>query len=123
MVHTKYHFKVHHSALQGALQRFGAMLSSPLIAPDSAAREVENVHAEYSRNTNSDSRKLLQLRRSLCEAPYSNFSTGSLDTLWLQPTASGMDVPAMLKALWKQCYNADATCVAVVGPQEPDVLL
>lgn len=54
MVHTRYHFKVHAEALPGALARFGAMLSAPLIAHDSCAREVENVHAEYSRNTNSD---------------------------------------------------------------------
>eukprot|EP00775_Hariotina_reticulata_P010378 gene10378-10536_t len=52
MVHTTYHFKVHSSALQGALDRFAAMLCDPLISPGSAAREVENVHAEYSRNTN-----------------------------------------------------------------------
>lgn len=47
MVHTRYHFKVHASALGGALARLGAALSSPLLAEDSAAREVENVHAEY----------------------------------------------------------------------------
>jgi hypothetical protein len=34
MVHTRYHFKVHAEALPGALARFGAMLSAPLIAHD-----------------------------------------------------------------------------------------
>jgi len=47
MVHTRYHFKVHSSALQGALARLGAALSSPLLTAECAAREVENVHAEY----------------------------------------------------------------------------
>lgn len=47
MVHTRYHFKVHASALGGALARLGAALSCPLLAAESAAREVENVHAEY----------------------------------------------------------------------------
>jgi hypothetical protein len=47
MVHTRYHLKVHGSALPGALQRLGAALSQPLLAADSAGREVENVHAEY----------------------------------------------------------------------------
>lgn len=123
MAHTKYHFKVHHTALQGALHRFGAMLSCPLISQGSAAREVENVHAEYSRNMNSDGRKLLQLRRSLCAAPYSNFSTGSLTTLWEQPQQQQLVVPAALRSLWESFYKADGTCVAVVGPQEPQVLL
>ncbi|KAF6262496.1 Metalloenzyme, LuxS/M16 peptidase-like protein [Scenedesmus sp. NREL 46B-D3] len=109
MVHTRYHFKVHAEALPGALAR--------------CAREVENVHAEYSRNTNSDGRKLLQLRRSLCLPPYSNFSTGSLATLWEQPQQQGADVAGMLRELWQQCYRAGSTCVAVVGPQEPAQLL
>lgn len=47
MVHTRYHFKVHASALGGALSRLGAALACPLLAQESAAREVENVHAEY----------------------------------------------------------------------------
>jgi secreted Zn-dependent insulinase-like peptidase len=89
----------------------------------SCAREVENVHAEYSRNTNSDGRKLLQLRRSMCLPPYSNFSTGSLATLWEQPQQQGVDVAGMLRKLWQQYYSAESTCVAVVGPQEPELLL
>jgi secreted Zn-dependent insulinase-like peptidase len=89
----------------------------------SCAREVENVHAEYLRNTNSDGRKLLQLRRSLCLPPYSNFSTGSLNTLWEQPQQQGADVAGMLRELWQQYYRAGSTCVAVVGPQDPEQLL
>jgi secreted Zn-dependent insulinase-like peptidase len=89
----------------------------------SCAREVENVHAEYSRNTNSDGRKLLQLRRSMCLPPYSNFSTGSLATLWEQPQQQGLDVAGTLRELWQQYYSAGSTCVAVVGPQEPEQLL
>eukprot|EP00879_Flechtneria_rotunda_P030835 GHRR01033527.1.p1 GENE.GHRR01033527.1~~GHRR01033527.1.p1 ORF type:complete len:485 (+),score=121.85 GHRR01033527.1:146-1456(+) len=123
MVHTKYHFKVHNTALEGALQRFISMLSCPLILASSCAGEVQNVHAEYSRNLNSDGRKLLQLRRSLCRPPYSNFSTGSLQTLWEQPQQQGIDVPKALQHLWQQCYKAESICVAVVGPQQPDVLL
>jgi hypothetical protein len=40
MVHTRYHFKVHSEALPGALARFGAMLSAPLIAQDRCAADV-----------------------------------------------------------------------------------
>lgn len=124
MVHTRYHFRVHADALPGALARLGAALSAPLIAADSAAREVDNVHSEFSRNTNSDGRKLLQLRRSLCRPPYSSFSTGNIETLWTQPAAAGgLDVPAALRALWARCYSGGATCVAVVGPQPPQQLL
>jgi insulysin len=86
-------------------------------------REVENVQAEYSRNTNSDARKLLQLKRSLGLPPYSGFSTGSIDTLWKDPQAAGVSVPGVLQQLWSDCYCAASTAVAVVGPQEPEELL
>ncbi|KAF8073057.1 PXM16 [Scenedesmus sp. PABB004] len=123
MVHTRYHFRVHASALPGALDRLGAALAAPLIAGESVAREVENVHAEFSRNTNSDSRKLLQLRRGLCAPPYSSFSTGNLDTLRTQPAARGADVPAALRALWARGYSSHHTCLALVGPQPCEQLL
>lgn len=61
MVHTSFHFKVTSAATQGALDRLGQFFSHPLLSHDSIMREVENVHAEYSRNTNSDARKLLQV--------------------------------------------------------------
>lgn len=76
-----------------------------------------------SRNTNSDSRKLLQLKRSLCLPPYSGFSTGSISTLWEEPNAAGVSVPGMLRQLWGACYTAEATTLAVVGPQETQELL
>jgi secreted Zn-dependent insulinase-like peptidase len=122
MVHTQYHLKVSASQLPGAVSRLGAMLSAPLLMPDAAGREVENVHAEYSRNCNSDARKLLQLRRSLGRRPYSSFSTGSITTLRDDPAEAGTDVVAALRALWGRAYVAPATTVAVLGPQEPEAL-
>jgi insulysin len=78
MVHTTYHFKVAAPALGGALDRLGAALGGPLLAAESILGEMDNVHAEYARNTNSDDRKLLQLRRTEGGgAPYSKFSTGA----------------------------------------------
>jgi len=77
----------------------------------------------HSRNTNSDSRKLLQLKRSFGEPPYSGFSTGSIKTLWEEPNAAGISVPDVLRELWGGFYTAPSTTLAVVGPQEPQVLL
>lgn len=81
MVHTQYHFKVHSSALNGALDRLAQFFIAPLLESESMLREVENVHAEFSRNCNSDDRKLLQLKRSICRPPYSQFSTGA-GSMW-----------------------------------------
>lgn len=48
-------------------------------------RELQAVHAEFSRNTNSDARKVVQLRRDAGVRPYSMFSTGNLETLHHRP--------------------------------------
>jgi hypothetical protein len=66
MVHTRYHFKVHAGALPGALLRLGAALSSPLIAADSCAREVENVHAEYRCELRGAADSRCMVRASSC---------------------------------------------------------
>lgn len=40
MVHTQYHLRVAAHHLEGALERMGAMLASPLLLADCATREV-----------------------------------------------------------------------------------
>lgn len=77
------------------------------------------MHAEYSRNCNSDGRKVLQLRRSMGQPPYSQFSTGSISTLRDTPDEAGIDITGALRDLWSRTYVAPATTVAVVGPQDP----
>jgi secreted Zn-dependent insulinase-like peptidase len=85
MIHTQFHFTVHNSRIAGALDRLAQCTAAPLIKADRVEREVNNVHAEFSRNTNSDERRLSQLRRALGNRPYSKFSTGNIATLWDDP--------------------------------------
>ncbi|KAI8465691.1 MAG: hypothetical protein J3K34DRAFT_395999 [Monoraphidium minutum] len=122
MVHTQFHLRVAAPHLPGALARLGAALAAPLLDAEAAGREVENVHSEFLRNCNSDARKLLQLRRSLGRPPYSQFSTGSIETLRDGPREAGRDAAAGLRELWSARYVAAAAAVAVVGPQDPGAL-
>ncbi len=73
------------------------------------------MHAEFSRNCNSDARKLLQLRRSTCQAPYSQFSTGNIDTLREGPAGAGVDMAAQLRSLWDSRYGAGGRLGLVGG--------
>lgn len=79
------------------------------------------MHAEYSRNCNSDARKLLQLRRSASGGPLAKFSTGSIATLRDEPAAAGLDVPALLRGYWAERYLAGegwlfgCNCAQVAG--------
>ncbi|GLC59471.1 hypothetical protein PLESTB_001491000 [Pleodorina starrii] len=118
MVHTSYHFTVASPHLAGALDRLARFFIDPLLHRDSILKEAENVHAEFSRNCNSDARKLLQLRRSAAGGLLAKFSTGNAATLRDAPAAAGLDVPAALAAFWRERYLAGALCGCVVGPQE-----
>ncbi|EFJ44956.1 hypothetical protein VOLCADRAFT_94765 [Volvox carteri f. nagariensis] len=117
MVHTCYHFTVASAHLRGALDRMARFFIDPLLRRDSILREAENIHAEFSRNCNSDARKLLQLRRSAAGGLLAKFSTGNAATLLQLPAAAGLDVPAALAAFWRRRYQAGALCGCVVGPQ------
>ncbi|GIL80830.1 hypothetical protein Vretifemale_9906, partial [Volvox reticuliferus] len=117
MVHTSYHFTVSAPHLRGAMDRLARFFIDPLLHRDSILKEAENVHAEFSRNCNSDARKLLQLRRTAAGGLLGKFSTGSAATLLERPAAAGLDVPAALAAFWRERYLAGALCGCVVGPQ------
>jgi secreted Zn-dependent insulinase-like peptidase len=119
---TRYHARCAASGLEGAVGRLGAALAQPLLRPESLAREVDNVHAEYSRNRNSDARRNLQLRRSALGPPLSGFSTGSVETLRDAPQQQGVDLPAAMRALWREVYVGPAVTAAVVGPQPVEAL-
>ncbi|GLI60674.1 hypothetical protein VaNZ11_002876 [Volvox africanus] len=117
MVHTSYHFTVSSPHLGAAVDRLARFFIDPLLHRDSILKEAENVHAEFSRNCNSDSRKLLQLRRAAAGGLLGKFSTGNAATLLERPAAAGLDVPAALAAFWRERYLAGALCGCVVGPQ------
>ncbi|GFR39769.1 hypothetical protein Agub_g254, partial [Astrephomene gubernaculifera] len=117
MVHTSYHFTVAAPHVPGALDRLARFFIDPLLSRESILREVENVHAEWSRNCNSDARKLLQLRRCAAGGPLAQFSTGNATTLRDVPAAAGRDVPAALAAFWRRRYLAPWLCGCVVAPQ------
>jgi insulysin len=120
---TRYHARcAAATGLKGAVERLGAALAQPLLRTESLAREVENVHAEYSRNRNSDSRRLLQLRRSSLGPPLSGFSTGSIETLREAPEKAGVDLPGAMRELWREAYVGPAVTAAVVGPQPVEEL-
>ena len=56
MVHTSYHFKVHHAQVAGALDRLADMLARPLLITERLLKEVENVHAgRHRRGSQGDS--------------------------------------------------------------------
>jgi nardilysin len=48
---------------------------------------------------------------------YSKFSWGNKRSLWDQPAAAGIDVPARLQQYYKQQYSAERMALVVLGGQ------
>ncbi|KAJ8100603.1 Metalloenzyme, LuxS/M16 peptidase-like protein [Lipomyces tetrasporus] len=117
---TNYYFEVDHEYLDGALDRFAQFFISPLFLPDCKDREIRAVDSENKKNLQSDTWRLYQLERSLSnpEHPYSNFSTGNMETLDVIPTSKGLDVREELLKFHEKYYSANVMKLVILG-REP----
>lgn len=81
--HTHYWFSIAPSSLLEAIPRLAAFFEYPLFTPNVVAREINAVDSENKRNLQDDSRRALQVERSLSAPghPWRAFSTGNIDSL------------------------------------------
>lgn len=81
--YTHYWFSIGPASLLEAIPRLAAFFGSPLFAPNVVAREINAVDSENKRNLQDDSRRVLQLERSLSAPghPWLAFGTGNIDSL------------------------------------------
>jgi insulysin len=75
---TVYYFDVQPDHLEGALDRFAAFFTCPLLSDSSTSREINAVDSENTKNLQVDSWRKFQLLKSLArdDHPLSSFSTG-----------------------------------------------
>ena len=99
---TCYYCDCQADALEGALARFGACLTAPLLQADSLHREIQAVDSEHAKNKQQDSWRSHQLSRTVLGTggaggtgglgsaktktpshphPYAGFGSGNLDVL------------------------------------------
>ncbi|KAK7206436.1 a-pheromone processing metallopeptidase Ste23 [Myxozyma melibiosi] len=121
---TNYYFEVGHEHLEGALDRFAQFFIAPLFLADCKDREIRAVDSENKKNLQSDMWRLHQLDKALAnpDHPFSNFSTGNLDTLEVWPTAKGIDVRDELLKFHAKYYSANVMKLVVLGREPLDVL-
>jgi insulysin len=81
--HTHYWFSIAPSSLLEAIPRLAAFFQSPLFTPSVVAREINAVDSENKRNLQDDSRRIIQVERTLSAPghPWLAFSTGNIDSL------------------------------------------
>lgn len=119
---TNYHFGVHHASLAGALDRFSAFFTCPLVSEEGLSREVKAVNNENEKNIPSEPWRQLQLWRhgSDPDHAYHKYNTGNSSTL--QPEGGGSEVHAELLGLYREQYSANRMALAVVGRETLDDL-
>ncbi len=114
---TNFHFESNHQGFEGGLERFAQFFIAPKFDPDYLKREMQVVDAEHQNNLSTDSRRILQVLKTLSKPghPYGKFSTGSLTTL------KEISREAML-AFYQQHYSANLMKLAVISKFSLDEL-
>lgn len=80
---TNYYFSIEADYLEHALDMFAWFFIDPLFTPSATGREMNAVNAEHEKNLQSDVWRLWQLLKHVSNPlhPFSQFSTGTVDTL------------------------------------------
>lgn len=80
---TVYHFDVKNDSFDEALDIFSQFYKEPLIDENFVNKEMNAVDSEHSKNILNDGRRAFWLFKKSAnpDSPFSNFSTGNLETL------------------------------------------
>lgn len=134
--HTNYHFKIvvadkttvpepdRMPKFKEALDRFAQFFTAPLFTESAADRELNAVDSEHQKNLQRDSRRLYQVKKEIANVghPYTNFGTGSKETLGTTPAEMGIDTRAALLEFHKTYYSANLMKLCILGPYSLDIM-
>ncbi|KAI0763999.1 LuxS/MPP-like metallohydrolase [Trametes elegans] len=124
--YTEYWFSISPTALAGGLPRLAAFFHAPLFTESLTAREINAVDSEFKRNLQNDSRRGLQITKSLSAPghPWAKFGTGNYASLSGVGRHSKVDASEeevlqetrrRLVDWWREQYCASRMTLAVVG--------
>ena len=111
---TTYYFDVDNDQLSAALDRFAPFFISPTFDADYVDREMNAVNAEYKASLKDDGRRIFSASKLAMnpDFPYTQFSTGNLDTLANRPDS---DVRDELIRFYETHYSADRMTLVITG--------
>lgn len=104
--YTVYHFEVPQEHFVGALDIFAQFFISPLMRPDSSARELQSIENEFHLSRGNDHCRLQQL---FCHTarkghPFSQFAWGNFKSLRDDPAHAGVNIQEELRQFHNQYY-------------------
>lgn len=120
---TNYHFNVQPDHFDAALDRFSQFFIAPLFDQAYANREIQAVHSEHQKNLNNDMRRLYQISKELSNKahPYSQFGTGSLQTL-ITNRSDQSELEKKLKDFYQSHYSSNLMQLVVLDKTPLDEL-
>ena len=106
------------------MDRFAQFFIEPLFLTSTLDRELRAVDSEHKKNLQNDQWRLHQLDKTLSNPkhPYCHFSTGSLETLKVQPELKGIDVRQEFIDHHEKHYSANRMKLVILGREPLDVL-
>ena len=118
-----FHFSCPESALLEALQRFAGLFLQEdveIICRDADAlkREVRRVDSELDFGSVASQATYLTKDFVNLEHPYARFSAGSLESLEIYPSETGIDVSESLIEFFRKKYLPEEAVLVIVGRQD-----
>lgn len=121
---TCYYFDVNTDNLEGALDRFAQFFLEPLFTESNTEREIKAVNSEHEKNLANDTWRWNQLDKSSANSthPYSQFGTGSLETLEIIPKLKNINIRQELLNFHQKWYSSNIMALSVLGKESLDEL-
>ncbi|GMM35278.1 metalloendopeptidase [Saccharomycopsis crataegensis] len=121
---TNYYFEVDWKHLNGALDRFSQFFINPLFSKDGQEREINAINSEHDKNVENDIWRMHQLGKLVAnpEHPHTNFSTGNLETLRVQPGKIGINPRDELLNWYKTHYSSNIMKLCIISQHSLDDL-
>jgi insulysin len=122
---TEYFFEMASSGdVYGVLDRFSQLFLRPLFLPSVLNRELKAIDSEHRLYLPNEARRVDQVQRSTSNPnhPWSNFETGTLDSLKTTPEARGVNVRDAIIDFHDKEYSSNRMKFVILGPEPLDEL-
>ncbi|KAJ1723579.1 metalloprotease [Coemansia erecta] len=123
-IETCYHFALANDGFEGALDRFSRFFIDPLLNASSVDKELLAVDSEHKGNIQNDGWRWYALlkRVSNPDHPFSQFGTGTTETLGGSASQLGVSLRDELLKFHQKYYSSDIMNLVVAGNHTLDLL-
>ncbi|KAK6587641.1 insulinase like protease [Cryptosporidium xiaoi] len=104
---TVYFNEISEEYLEDGLKRFSRFFIDPIFDDEMISKEINSVNSEHLKNIPNEFDRLWYTLKSYCHPPFSQFTTGNIETLVKVPKLKGILLPVLLKRMYMKYYCAE----------------